>query len=69
MKQLLSIQPLARAVPGAQVLQQHREKHRVAILAAFALFDMRLTINVTDLQGDHLADAQFCAVGHRRLVS
>jgi len=40
----------------------------VAILAALALLDAQghaLTVDVADLQGDHLAGAQSGAIGHR----
>ena len=49
------------APPGAQALQQHRDEHGVAVLAALALFHPQrhaLAVDVADLQGDDFAGAQ-----------
>ena len=55
--------------PGAQALEQQRRQHGVAILAPLALLDAQghaLTVDIADLQPDHLAGAQAGAVGHRQ---
>src|SRR5690242_19263416 len=51
----------ANAIPIAQKFEQHRRKHRVAILATFALLDAQhhaFGIDVGYLQRDDLRDAQ-----------
>lgn len=64
---------VTQAPPSAQSLKQHRAEHGVTVLAALALLDSQrhaLAVDVADLEGDDLADAQARAVGnrHRRLV-
>ena len=59
---------VAKPPPCAQPLQQHGAEHGVAVLAALALLHAQghaLTVDVADLERDHLADAQARAVGHR----
>ena len=57
------------APPGALPLQQQGREHRVAVLAALALFDAQrhaLAVDVGDLQADDLARAQAGAIGQRQ---
>jgi hypothetical protein len=69
-------QPALRAgnaIPIAQKFEQHRGKHRVAILAAFALLDAQhhaLGVDIGYLQRDDLGNTQPRTVGdtQRRLV-
>ena len=62
-----------RPPPGTQQFEQMRRQHHVAVFAAFALLDANdhaLAVDVGDLERDHLAGAQACAISHaqRRLV-
>src|SRR5260370_8551023 len=57
----------------AQEFEQHRGKHRIAILASLALLDAQhhaFGVDVRDLQRDHLGNTQTCTTGdtQRRLV-
>src|SRR5271166_5996064 len=59
--------------PGAQLLEQDRREHGVAVLGPFTLLDAQhhsLAVDVTDLERDDFARAQSGAVGERegRLV-
>ena len=61
------------AIPVAQKPEQHRGKHRMAILAALALLDAQhhaFGIDIGYLQRDDLGHPQSCTVGdtQRRLV-
>jgi hypothetical protein len=54
------------SIPVAQKFEQHRGKHRMAILAAFALLDAQhhtFGVDVRDLKRDNLGNAQPCTVG------
>ncbi|RWA53394.1 hypothetical protein AU476_13675 [Cupriavidus sp. UYMSc13B] len=54
--------------PDAQAFEQHGRKHRVAVLASLALFDVQghaFTVDIGDLQRHHFAGAQAGAIGDR----
>ena len=60
---------MPHAPPTAQALQQHGREHRIAILAALALFHPQrhaLAVDVADLDRDDLADAKAGAIGQRQ---
>jgi len=64
---------LALAPPQPEQLQELRRQHRVAVLAAFPLFDAdqhARAVDIVDLEGCHLRHAKACAIGgaERRLV-